>query len=123
MRNVAQVLRLATPTQIGETSFQAQRRVAKNRMITGPAIYDKAPARYYATPKARAKVGWQLRIKHRFSGRSSSDDNVNSIETGKPISKEKLLSSNGECNKNVSSSNTIKPSCEKNLFLEHGLVH
>lgn len=130
-RNIARLMCLATPTWRGEASLQDQRKVAKARMITGPVVYDEAPAWYYAIPRARATVGWQLRIKHRLSGRGFSYDDVNSIEIGKSISKAELLRSNSECNTKASSSSTraqsspsgkgkdtIKPSYEKILFLD-----
>lgn len=43
---------LATVPREGETAFQAQRRIDKARMITGPAIYDEALAWCYKMPLA-----------------------------------------------------------------------
>lgn len=126
-RSFAQLMCLTTPTRRGKTSLQAQRRVAKAKMITRPSVFYEASAWYYATPRARAKVGRQLRIRHRFSGRSLSDDDGSFPKTGKSISKAELLSSNGRCNTKANikvqpsrswkGNNTIKPSCKKNLFL------
>lgn len=61
-RRITWLMRLPTPTRQGETSFQAHRRIAKSRMVTGSAQFVTENPRWYCatTPSSRACIRRQL---------------------------------------------------------------